>query len=201
MIGNRYVFSRGEKGLGWVVIGQSEVTVIQKDMFQPGYTISLNTIDDVGGVDKLNDECAMLSFIAENISCSQSISSSDLKKVSLAPGEYHPRIWRGYKGNPFIDQFDALKPDKVYGQKFMGAIVASESLFKEVSEVFRQIEPDQANYQVYGHRLRELLILLCTEVEANWKAVFELNFPSKIGRRLNTADYFLVNAPLFFRWV
>lgn len=107
-----------------------------------------------------------------------------------------PRIWRGHRGNPFIDQYDPLLPHVVYGREFTTAVVAAESLFKEVGELFRYIEPEHVNYPVYSHKLRELLILLCTEIEANWKAVFDSNFPSKAVSRYSTKDYVLVKEPL-----
>ncbi|NWD99670.1 MULTISPECIES: hypothetical protein [Pseudomonas] len=196
MIGNRYVYDRGVEGLAWVTVQTDGVQIVKKDVSYGAHSISLHTIDDLGGADKLRDEATLLNYLSPLLSDQKHLTPADFKKVLLDAGEFLPRIWRGHRGNPFLDQYDVLNPQLVYGRSFMGSVVASESLFKEVSEVFRFVEPDQPNYGVFSHKLRELLILLCTEIEANWKPIYDLNYPSKQVTRHTTKDYFLLKAPL-----
>jgi hypothetical protein len=196
MIGNRYVYDRGVEGLGWLTVKADGVHIFQKDFSYDSHSVSLHTVDDLGGADKLADESVLLSFLSQLLSGEKRLCPADFKKMVLGAGEFMPRIWRGHRGNPFLDQYDVLSPQQVYGRSFMSSVVASESLFKEVSEVFRFVEPDQANYVVFSHKLRELLILLCTEIEANWKPIHDLNYPSRQVARHSTKDYFLLKSPL-----
>jgi hypothetical protein len=69
--------------------------------------------------------------------------------------------------------------------------------------VFRYVEPS-GNPGAYGHEIRQLLILGCTEVEAQCKAVLRANSYQKRVRngttvgedRWNIKDYFKVARPL-----
>ena len=90
-----------------------------------------------------------------------------LKEAKLFPGQYHLRIWRGlYElGNPLLQSHESA-PGATHEGAFLGSVVASGSLFDQVRGAFRYVEPHPRNIDAYGHRLRELLILLCTEVEA-----------------------------------
>lgn len=83
----------------------------------------------------------------------------------LHPGEYHPRIWRQATGpSPHI-----------YGREYTDCLVAFQNLERDLSELFRTLEPDARNDNAYGHRVRELLILACTEVENQLKGVLKSN--------------------------
>ncbi len=199
MVGTRYVFDCGANGLGWVTVTADGVQILKKDLSYAAYSLSLHTVDEIGGAEKLANEQELLTYLAGILSDEVRLTVSDFKKVLLAAGEFMPRIWRGYRGNPLLEQFDVLQPQKVYGRSFMSSVVAAESLFKSVNEVFRYVEPDQANYHVFSHKLRELLILLCTEIEANWRSVFELNFPTRKVGRLTTNNYVELIEPLKLR--
>jgi hypothetical protein len=68
-------------------------------------------------------------------------------------------------------------------------------------EVFRFVEPRAENLHVFGHEIRQLLVLACNEVEAQCKAVLRANgyAPRAANgglRRLTMRDYFRVSQPL-----
>lgn len=117
-------------------------------------------------------------------------------KMRLQPGQYHPRIWRGAYRRGF-NGGDRLNPIRVYEQTYMRSIVAAESLFSEVKELFKVVEPEVENFNSYGHRIRELLILLCTEIEACWAGVLKANdMETKAKGRFTTKNYIKVCDPL-----
>lgn len=114
----------------------------------------------------------------------------------MKPGRYHPRIWRGLYNvkDPFPNK-DLFSPIDIYGYVYTQSVVAAESLLTQLQEFFRNIEPAAGNLQSYGHRSRELLILVCTEIEAAWRAILEGNLKEKKGR-YTTKDYVKLKAPL-----
>jgi len=104
----------------------------------------------------------------------------DVEKINLKPGQYHPRIWK--QAN-----LPMLK-DK-YSKEFASTIQAIGNLFVLGSEVYRYIEPAESNNKVFGHRMREVLILACTEVEAAWKAILIANQQATSDSKLTTNHY------------
>jgi hypothetical protein len=68
-------------------------------------------------------------------------------------------------------------------------------VFEHLEEVFRYIEPVSENLVAHGNKIREMLILACTDVEANWRAVLDNNVETpKV--RYTTLDYIKVKEPL-----
>lgn len=122
----------------------------------------------------------------------------EFHKLHLKPGQYHPRIWRGITfGDFWSNRYDQLNPRNVYGRTYLESVVATESLLLEVKDIFRVIEPHSLNDLCYGHRLRELLILLCTEVEACWSGVLQANkLAEEANGRFSTKHYIRVGNPL-----
>jgi hypothetical protein len=70
----------------------------------------------------------------------------------------------------------------------------ARSLFSRLRNIFQIIEPTTAHDRVFGHELRQLLILACTEVESSWRAVLSANdYP---GERWTTNDYVRLLGPM-----
>jgi hypothetical protein len=68
------------------------------------------------------------------------------------------------------------------------SFVALSLLLTKMLGIFENVEPAGANIGVYGHKVRELLLLAAMEVEASWAAVLKVNGYSS-GTRLSTNDY------------
>jgi hypothetical protein len=115
-----------------------------------------------------------------------------VEKAKLSLGEYHPRIWR-----PTYSP----SPDKFCSREWTTSLQAARNLFLDMRAIFRCVEPGVgANSKAYGHDMRELLLLACTEVESAWKSILVANgytlpkFPS-------TKDYVRLLRPLALdRW-
>ncbi len=74
------------------------------------------------------------------------------------------------------------------------SFVALKLLLTKMLDIFESIEPATNNLHVYGHKVRELLLLSAMEVEASWAAVLKANgYPPK--SRLNTTDYVKLLTP------
>jgi hypothetical protein len=88
-------------------------------------------------------------------------------------------------------------PDKLYPREYTLSVQAARNLFADMREVFRCIEPAPRNRATYGHRIRDLLMLACTEVESAWKSVLLANrYTAARSGRITTRDYVQLLAPL-----
>lgn len=118
----------------------------------------------------------------------------------MEPGIFYPRIWRGGYDQNGLQVYNVIDPRQVYGYKHVQSIVAASSLFDYLLEIFRYIEPSEENKKSFGHKTRELLILVCTEVESAWRAVLVENSENQKAN-YTTNDYVRVKEPLNLdRW-
>lgn len=107
----------------------------------------------------------------------------------LNAGEHYPRMWRTGRdveryGDPIL---------RVEETRFLGSFVNSveqiERLFESLTAIFRTVHPATDNLDAYGAAIRDLIILACTEVEAQWKGVLEANKCKPSGTFYKTTDY------------
>lgn len=182
-----YAFTTFEGYLAWVVF-QSGTAICYVPQFGSWYESKFDLNEMVVEVD------------AARVFLERSGVHIDGKgrPMDLSPGEYYPRIWRGTLNSSFLsNSYDKLNPYAIYGESYSQSIVAAESLMLEVKDVFRFIEPSKSNSKSYSHRLRELLILLCTEIEACWAGVLKANdMELQDAGRFTTRNYIKVCTPL-----
>lgn len=99
--------------------------------------------------------------------------------MPLTPGQYYPRIGRGpwpYQGTP-------------YNNVIVSAQQQLSLLYDDLRAVFSFIHPDAHHDGVFGHRIRNLLLLASTEFEAQCVGILEANNVAPQGRHFNTNDY------------
>jgi hypothetical protein len=117
-----------------------------------------------------------------------------LKETSYQPGEYHPRIQR--------EPRPSLSPPtppmhEMYRKECRSSLMVARGLFARLEEVFQFVEPSEANFEAYGHELRSLLILACTEIESALKAILVANGIAPIHRQTySLADYERLRSPM-----
>ncbi|UVK81288.1 hypothetical protein LOY46_17115 [Pseudomonas sichuanensis] len=116
-------------------------------------------------------------------------SIEQIKKSRFASGQKNRRVWRGVakRGGDFCIPFPQIEYND-YKVKLRAVRNASE-LFDEFSDCFRYLEPNTDNYKAYSNRMRELLILACTEIEANFSGVLEVNGIRPARSYYNTGDF------------
>jgi hypothetical protein len=122
----------------------------------------------------------------------------DVQRAALDWGSYHPRCWRGvYDPLTPLGAYTPFHPADIYSPTYVQSAVAVSSLFEELSGLFRYVEPAASNVTAYGHRIRELTILACTEIEAGMRGALEANLPATSRKeRYTTADYVRLRDPL-----
>ncbi|MEK5788868.1 hypothetical protein V3528_14015 [Acinetobacter johnsonii] len=95
-----------------------------------------------------------------------------------SPGAYYPRIARENINFDYVTK------------EFIQDIRAYKNIQESLDSLFNYIEPEQINLKTYSHKIRELLILSCTEVEYLMKKMLLDNGYVRTRGYLNTVDYF-----------
>lgn len=130
------------------------------------YTLSLETDPD------LSDQ-ALKNQVREQIR----IEVNNIMEVSNA-GYFFPRISKNMVNFDFISN-ESLQDLRSF-----------QNILKAFDEIANFVELDEINMNTYSHKIRELLILSCTEVEYLMKKLLIDNNYSTTRRYLNTIDYY-----------
>jgi hypothetical protein len=72
--------------------------------------------------------------------------------------------------------------------------VVVQTLCSDLQSLFEVVTPEQQNLGSYGIRIRHLLLVACTEVEAAWAGVLRAN--SSLPKQPTTKDYIVLSDPL-----
>ncbi|MET3762212.1 hypothetical protein [Sphingomonas sp. UYEF23] len=106
------------------------------------------------------------------------------QQMMNAPGRYHPRVARP---NALMDIKKLWLPNSAEERRYiaeaqnqLGALIAN------LRAIIRVVQPTPATLLVYGHEIRNLLILAATEVEMHWRGILHANGKSA---KVTTNDY------------
>lgn len=194
--------SDGGRFIAFWQIGENSIRFYDPSDFQePNFIDTFDSFREMRDYYKNREDLAELDEIvlAAGHIFAQRLSILDTRNFILSKmplGSYWPRIWRGrYSENDPLSTYNPVSARSIYRSNFVQSIVATSSLFSYLLEIFKHVEPATDNLNVFGHKIRELLILACTEVESAWRSVLEANSASK-KRSYNTADYYRTKAPL-----
>ena len=124
-------------------------------------------------------------------------------EITDSIGRHHLRIWRPeiVDGTISINESDrsTLTLDGLCLRgPLLSSVAAARIVFDELADLIRVVEPTQAQRGTYGHRLRHLLIVACTEVESCWRSVLENNRTTS-ATSLSTNDYVTLADPMRLR--
>jgi hypothetical protein len=137
-------------------------------------------------------------------------ATAGLHKLKLAPGKYYPRMARPLDQHPneSLGYCPGVKDTTNEIAMYQGQLIA---LTRDLQRICQTVHPTDATFTTFGHDIRNLLILACTEVEAHWRGVLIANEAAKPGQRLNTNDYVKLASPMrlpefvisfpFFPWI
>jgi hypothetical protein len=116
-------------------------------------------------------------------------------KTILGPGEFYPCISRPIDQHPHDgvewNRSAQIEPDIV-------AIARGQlsALTRQLGRICQMVHPQAKALDTFGHDIRNLLILACTEVETHWRGVFLANGAAQPGDRLTTGDYVKLNSAM-----
>ncbi|QHC34603.1 hypothetical protein [Komagataeibacter xylinus] len=117
-----------------------------------------------------------------------------------SPGQFFPRMACPIIGG-LLDKFctvQARLPDCNNEQRyFRSAQTQLEALVSDLAAICRVVEPSKATLEVYGHEIRNLLILAATEVEMHMAGIMVSN--GNKDERKNTLSYIKLAEPLRLR--
>jgi hypothetical protein len=113
----------------------------------------------------------------------------DLVAPTVGAGEYHPRVWRTGVDIERIGEPVLQVEDTPFRGSFVNSLEQIEGLFDGLLSIFRVVHPAANNVRAYGGAIRDIIILACTEVEAQWKAVLEANGVGPSAFYFKTQDY------------
>lgn len=118
--------------------------------------------------------------------------------TNFKPGEYYPRIARPTLSQGGMGQI--MLPNR---SDLQNEIIASKGYFRTLIELLERIllvvHPDKGTLSTYGYEIRNLLILACTECEAQWRSVLSANGHSASKKDYNTADFVRLAQPMKLR--
>ena len=102
----------------------------------------------------------------------------ELKVSALPAGNYYKRINRNSPGLYDLSRREHATIDEVR---------SFNNLVDSMNSIFNVVEPNTINNQAYGHKIRELLTIACTEVEYLLLQILKDN--GYKSTRFNTNDY------------
>ena len=116
----------------------------------------------------------------------------DFHRLVLGPGEYYPRIARPLA----LSRENALWSPNVSTDKAYVAIARSQlvSLMRKLETICQTVHPSKKTLDVYGHEIRNLLILAATEAEMHWRGILIAN--GQAARQFKSFDYVKLVDPL-----
>jgi hypothetical protein len=108
-------------------------------------------------------------------------------RITLEPGEYYPRIAR--PTDSFLNESPGHNPAAQAQSEYIAIAVSQlTALTEQLRHICQTVHPVGNNLNAFGHDIRNLLILGCTEVETHWRGVLEAN-GMQLGR-YSTKDYY-----------
>lgn len=131
----------------------------------------------------------------QNSGYNDPLNKKSVEILKMPGGRFYPRVWRGLYKPEKAFYYNPIEPRLIYGSVYIRSNVAVSSLYDYLQDLFRYVEPDKSNLDVFGNKIRELLILTCTEVESGWRSVLEDNSSTKKDR-YSTNDYIRIMKPL-----
>lgn len=116
-------------------------------------------------------------------------------EMHLEPDLYYPRIAR-----PLYRQHAGKLgwcPSAPKERNRIGIARGQMSaLIGQLTRICQTVHLVPTTFKTYGHDVRNLLILVCTEVEAQWRAVLEANGVPPKKRDYNSEDYVNLCPPM-----
>lgn len=131
------------------------------------------------------------------------------RKSFLDAGEYYPNIYRPFLSNKYLSKKNKIRLTNTEAienvlftevtlfeeSEYLSRLNQLELLLEDLSVIFQTIEPTEHNMNCYGHKIRNLIILACTEFDSMCKNILVANdYPTR--KMYKTDDYIKLKTPL-----
>ena len=137
----------------------------------------------------------VVNAVWQKLSFRHPLIKKEVEILKTEIGKFYPRIWRGLYMPNRMFCYNPINSRSTYGSIYIRSNVAATGLYEYFQDISKYVEPLTANINVFGNKIRELLILTCTEVETNLRAILDENCGKK-GSRYTTKDYIKLKKPL-----
>lgn len=121
-------------------------------------------------------------------------SAFDFQPSEFEPGQYYPCMARPttetLKDSP--GRYP-IKSDEILHERARST-GQLHALIGQLEDICRVVQPEKANLNAYGHEIRNVLLLACTEVEAHCKKILSENGKEK--KYQTTEDYVALAGPM-----
>ena len=117
------------------------------------------------------------------------LGEEQFTKTILSPGQLYPRIARPSAYHPSDFPRSPVNPHN--GENFI-PVARSQlmALTRQLELICQTVHPCPDTFGTFGHSIRSLLVLACTEVETHWRGVLAANHYA--GDQYKTKDYVLL---------
>ena len=154
--------------------------------FHSGNAFFASGVDEGGSVHFTEVPNASLATLKDWVT--KTFGDSRPIESKYVPGTVYKRIFR-----PLASVGDFYRaPSQA---KLTESFVSLRILLGKLEKLFETIEPTEANLLAYGHKIREILLLACMEVESSWSAVLKENEYPTSGT-LTTNHYVKLFSPM-----
>lgn len=120
------------------------------------------------------------------------VTEGRFHSMSLGPGEYYPRVARPLA---FAREPRLWSPSVLVEKAYVaGARSQLTLLTRRLQTICQTVQPSEKTLAVYGHEIRNLLILAATEVEMHWRGILIAN--GRTALKFNTNEYIKLVEPL-----
>jgi hypothetical protein len=116
-------------------------------------------------------------------------------QTNLGPGQFYPRISRPIDQHPH-DGLGWNRSAEIEPNVVAVARGQLSALTRQLERICQTVHPQGKVLEAFGHDVRNLLILACTEVETHWRGVMFANGAAQTGDRLSTLDYVKLNGAM-----
>jgi hypothetical protein len=113
------------------------------------------------------------------------------QETALQPGEYYPRMAR--PNDQYPHESPGTNPGAQADKDFIAVAHGQLTvLTRQLDRICQTVHPTEKTLSTFGHDIRNLLILACTEVESHWRGVLVANGVKGLGtneNRFSTHQY------------
>lgn len=132
----------------------------------------------------------------------------DLIQMELNCGQkynciYRPLFTENFKNRLFIPFEESVPSLSFYkdfpiinNQEYASLLRQLEIILDDLDEVFKVVAPQKNQGSVFGHAIRNIIILACTEIDSMMHVILDRNKVKPTGKHFQMKDYYQLKAAL-----